>query len=845
MLSLSWNTMRTRLSGFVGAFLAVLCGTAIVAACGVLIESGLRAGVPPQRYAAAAVVVGGPQSVRPEGVDILGGLPAAEQPTIDAGLATRVAAVPGVRAAINEVDFPATVITESGLTAPQARAHNWSAAALAPFTLTAGEAPNGPDQVVLDADLAAKAGAAPGHQIQIETPSSTREYRVVGVVSAPGVTRQSALYFTDDRATALYGRPGQVHAIGVLADDSTQADDLAERVEQALKDDHVEVTTGTDRSTVEFSDVSQARAVLMAIAGSFGGVALLVMVFVVSSTLALSVTQRRREFALLRAIAATPRQIRALIGAETLLVSGVAAALGGLGGFLVAGWLRDAFAEIGIVPSDFELALGPIPVVAALLLGVGAARFAAYVAGRGPSKISPVEALSEAVIERRGLGRVRTTAGFVVTAAGFGVATLPLFLDTPLVAAFSAMAALVIVIGVGLLGPTLVGAAIRLVTGPLSRIAPVGGYLAAANSRANTRRLAAAITPVMLAVGFAVAQVFSQTTHADAVRQQTAAGTLADHVIVSQSGGLPSAVADAARQVPGVASASSVVRTQVFTTTTMGDNVDLEQGSALGLDGDQVRGNLDLGTVTGDLAALTGDTVALSENQADWMDKQIGDPVPLHFGDGRVGSPRLVATYTHNLAFGDFVLPAALAPAHTTDTVDSSVLVRLEPDADPAVVTVALRALSPTVTVGDRGALKAADTTAQEQGFWVNLVAFGVILGYIVIAVGNTLVMTTAQRGREFAMMRMVGTTRRQVRRMMWLEAGLTGGIAAVIGTLIPAVPLVLLGIGLAGDPIPSGPFPAYLAIVAGAVLLALVATMIPTRLALRVGPVTAINLRD
>ncbi|MBM7773188.1 putative ABC transport system permease protein [Actinokineospora baliensis] len=840
MLSLSLQTVRTRLSGLVGAFLAVLCGTALVGACGVLIESGIRAGVPTQRYAAAAAVVGGKQSVRPEGVDAIAALPASEQAAVDAGLIDRVAAVPGVRAAVGEVDFPATLVTASGPVATDTRGHNWAASVLGPFPITAGAAPTRADHVVLDANLAARAGVVPGQRVRVETPLGIREYEVSGLAAADGLTRQSALWFAEDQAAALFGRPGQVHAIGVLGD--------ASGVERALAGADLEVATGNDRGTVEFADVSQARAILTALAASLSGVVVLVMVFVVGSTLALSVAQRRREFALLRAIAATPKQIRALIGAETLLVTGVAGLLGAVGAIPVAGLLRDAFARIGIVPSDFELAIGPLPLVAALLLGVGAARFAAYTAGRGPSRISPVEALGEAVVERRALGRGRTVAGVIALAVGVVGSTLPLFLHGPIVAGLSALAALVIVIGVGALGPRVVGAAIRFVAGPLGRVSRVGGYLAAANSRANTRRLAAAITPLMLAVGFAVAQFFSQTTHTAAVQRQTELSTVADYVITSQSGGLPPSAAVAVREVPGVAAATPVVRTQVFTTTKMGENVELRAGAALGVDGDQVRGTVDLGSVTGDLTALTGDTVALSESQASWMDKRIGDRVPLHFGDGRAAEPRLVATYTHDLAFGDFVLPAATARAHTTNQTDSSILVRLTPTADGAPVADALRALTarfPTLVVGDRTAMTAAGTAVREQQFWVNVVAFGVVLGYIVISVANTLVMTTAQRAREFALLRLIGGTRRQVKRMMRIEALLVGGIAVVVGSLIPLLPLTFLGIGLAGNPVPSGPFLTYLGIIGSALLLGLIAITVPTRLGLRARPIDAIGLRD
>ncbi|GAA2974637.1 FtsX-like permease family protein [Actinokineospora diospyrosa] len=840
MLSLSLQTIRTRLSGFVGAFLAVLCGTALVGACGVLIESGIRAGVPTQRYAAAAAVVGANQSVRPEGVQAMGALPAAEQATVDAGLAGRIAAVPGVRAAVGEVDFPATLVTEAGPVLAGTRGHNWAAAVLGPFPLTAGGAPTGSDQVVLDANLAGRAGVTPGQRVRVETPLGTREYQVSGIAAADGLTRQSALWFAEEQASALFGRPGRVHAIGVLGD--------AAGVERALAGAGLEVATGNDRGTVEFADVSQARAILTALAASFGGVVVLVMVFVVSSTLALSVAQRRREFALLRAIAATPRQIRSLIGAETLLVTGVAGLLGAVGGIPVAWLLRDAFARIGIIPADFELALGPFPLVGALLLGVGAARLAAYTAGRGPSRISPVEALGEASVQRRELGRVRTAVGVVALVAGVVGSTLPLFLHGPIVAGLSVLSALVIVIGVGALGPRVVGAAIRLLAGPLGRVSRVGGYLAAANSRANTRRLAAAITPLMLAVGFAVAQFFSQTTHTAAVQRQTELSTVADYVITSQAGGLPPAAAHAVRQIPGVAAATPMVRTQVFTTTKMGEDLELHQGAALGVDGDQVRGTVDLGSVTGDITALTGDTIALSKAQASWMDKNLGDPVPLHLGDGSSTELRLVATYTHDLAFGDFLLPAATARAHSTDQVDSSILVRLAPTADNVAVTQALQGLStqfPSLVVGDRTAMKAAGTAVQQQQFWVNVVAFGVVLGYIVISVANTLVMTTAQRVREFALLRLIGGTRRQVKRMMRTEALMVGGIAVVVGSLIPLLPLTFLGLGLTGDPVPSGPVLVYLGIIGSAVLLGLLAITVPTRLSLRNRPIDAIGLRD
>ncbi|MCR6490455.1 ABC transporter permease [Amycolatopsis sp. OK19-0408] len=832
MLDLAWQTIRTRLGGFAGAFIAILCGTALVAGCGVLMESGLRAGVPTQRYAAAAVVVGGAQTVRPPGADALTFEQVGEQPSVPAALAGRIAAVPGVHAAIAEQSFPAQVAG-----GPPALGHNWDAAALAPFTLTAGAAPAAADDVVLDADLARQAKVGVGGQVRITTRAAPTTFRVSGIVNA--LSRQTTVFFTPARATELAGRPGQAHAIGVLADPGVAPETLAERVRAVAPG--TEVTTGVERSTVEFLDVSQTRLLLLAIAGSFGGFALLVAVFVVASTLALTINQRRREFALLRAVAATPKQIRKLIGTETTLVALAAGVLGGALGVAVASGLRDAFAAIGVIPADFGLAISPLPPIAAVLLGLGAARLAAWAASRRPSSIRPVEALGEAAVERRELGRVRLLTGWGLVLVGFGGALVPLFLHGDIATAVSTMSTLVVVIGLAVVGPRVTGALVRVLAPVLGRVWRISGYLAGANAQAGTRRLAAAVTPIMLAVAFALATFYSQTSSTAATAEETARSTTADYVLSGPAGVSPE-VAAAVERVPGVAAATPVVRTSVLTVSSMGDSVDVQRKPAQGLD--KVRGVLELGVDQGRLEDLSGDTVALSRSEADWLDKKIGDEVSFYFGDGVPAKLRLVATYTRDKAFGDFVLPIGLARAHDGGRLDDSVLVRRAVDADPAAVAAALREL-PGVTVAPAASMAAPEGGERQAQFYLNLVAVGVIVAYLAISVANTLVLTTAQRTREFALLRLVGTTRRQVTRMMRLEALTTVGIAVVLGTLVALVPLGLLNVGLRGNPLPSGPWSVYFGIIGGAALLGMMAIGVSTSVALRARPVEAIGLRE
>ncbi|MFC9254636.1 FtsX-like permease family protein [Amycolatopsis thailandensis] len=855
MLTLAWQTIRTRLGGFAGAFIAIFLGAALVAACGVLMESGLRAGVPTQRYADAAVVVGGVQSVRPPGADALAAVQVTEQGSVPADVAGKLAALPGVRAAVGEHSFPANLVTADGrlLTGPDgapSSGHNWDAAVLAPFTLVAGQAPAADDQVVLDDGLAARAGVGVGGQVRVVTHGTPVEFRVSGVArieSETGLSRQAALFFSQERAAAFAGRPGQVHAVGVLAEPGVTADDLAETVTSALAGSNLEVTTGTDRSTVEFLDVSQTRTLLLTIAGSFGGFALLIAVFVVASTLTLTINQRRREFALLRAIAATPNQIRGLIGTETTIVALLAGVLGSLLGLPLAFGLRDAFAAIGVIPSDFGLALGPLPLLAALVLGLITAWLAAWAASRRPASIRPVEALTEAAVERKEIGLARLYIGWGLVLLSFGAASVPLFLRGEAATAVSSSATLVAVIGIALVGPQVVNFMVRLISPVLARFSAISGYLAAANSRANVRRLAAAVTPVMLAVAFALSIVYSQTSTAEAGREQAAKVTAADYELVGAAGGVSPELAGVVRQVPGVKTAMPVIRTQAIVANGSGEDADAQDLAAMGLDPTQVEGTLDLGVDSGRITDLTGQTVALSRVEADWLKKKVGDEAEFYFGDGSPAKLRVVAIYDNDLAIGDFVVPIELAREHTGDRLDDAVLVRRAPDADEATVTAALQAATadyPGLSITPAGKVSATGD-AQDIQFYLNLVTIGVIVGYVAISVANTLVMSTAVRTREYALLRLIGSTRRQVVRMMRLEAVLTAVIAVVIGTLLPLVPLVLLNLGLRGTPIPAGSPWYYAGIIGGAILLALLSLGIATRAALRQRPVDAIGIRE
>lgn len=814
-------TIRHRKGPFVGVFVAVLAAAALLTALGVLFESGLRSGVPPQRYAGAPVVVGAPQAI-PVVEDI--DQPYSERVPLPVDTLEKVAAVPGVAKTIGDVTVPVTI---DGV---PAGAHGWSSAELAPFSLRDGEKPR-TDGVVLDSALAGRAKV--GDEVEIAVGAAPRTFTVTGITEQ-AFGRGAALFFTDAQAGELFGRPEQVDAVGVLAEPGVDADALAERIGATVPG--VVTYTGDARGEVEFLDVGQVRSQLMLLALSFAGTAMMIAMMVVASTLALSVQQRRREFALLRAVAATPRQIHRMVGAEILLVAGVAAVLGALPGFALAYGLRSAFAAAGMLPADFGLALSPFPAVAAIVLCLGTARIAGWVAARRVAKIQPVEALRESAVDAKPVGRGRVLAGVVALALGTGAAAAPVFLPGETAVAGAAGSAMLMVLGIALLGPKLVATAIRLVGGPLRTASPVGGYLAVANVTASARRLAVAVTPLVLAVTLASVQIFSQSTVDAEAADQADRGVVADFVVTAPSGLAPS-VTDEVRAADGVAGVTPVVRSQVFVKHLMAGTWETAPYGAQGVDPAGLERTLDLAPREGDMNSLRGNTVALSTMAAETVGVGIGDELEVYLGDGTVVHPKVVATYQRGLGFGDLTLPHDVLIAHTTSRLNQSILV----DATDAAAAQKSLAEVDGVVVADRQALAAAGQAERDANSWVSLIALIVILGYVAIAVVNTLVMATAARSREFALLRLVGTGKRQVRRMTLIESLVVIAVAVVIGSLAAVPPLVGLSIGMTESPVPSIAPLAYVGIVGVTALLGLLAIGVPTRLALRARPITAI----
>jgi putative ABC transport system permease protein len=824
MLRLALLSGRGRLSTFVGALVALIASSALVMAGGMPLQAALRTQPPVERYAGAAAVVTGQQVVGSDHDVVL-----SERARVDSSLAARLAAVPGVRAAIADVSAPA------GLGGRAAVAHGWSSAALTPYALSAGHAPAGPDEVVTG--YPARVGA----KLRLASTEAARTVTVVGVARPRHAVRhETAIFLTDGEASRLAGHPAGSHrvdAIGVLAAPGFDA----ARLRAAAAGGGAKVLTGAARGRAEHPELLAARTTLIAVTASFGGLALFIAIFVVASTMGLSIQQREREIALLRAVAATPGQIRRMIAWEAAILGLVGSAAGIWPGIVLGRKLAAGLVRHGIAPPNLTVDAGMLPTAAAVGGGVAAALLAVLAAGRRAARVPPTHALTEAAVEPRLVGPGRVIGGLLSIAGAvplFAVATTTSAPDTA--AATSEMTALFLIAAVGFLGPIVARFAAGVLGPPLARLSPVGGFLASANLRTATRRFSSASTPLMLTVGLSCTLLFSSTTIDHAVTQQRHAGVTGELAVTSSGPGLPAAALADVRAVAGVRSAVALTSTSLGPSLGVSDEIIPAQV----LSGGQ-GGGLDVGVTAGSLTGLHGDAIALGRRRAAAAHAGIGDRVPVTLGDGSRTRATVVAVYTRELGFGDALLAPELAAGHLTSPLVATILVRA---GRPAAVARHLRTLAsryPGLRVSDRASLATVTDGDREINRWLGPLFVAIIFAFTSIAVVNTLMMIALQRGRELGLLRLVGGTARQVRSMARWEAGLIVTIGLGLGLAIAATALLPLSHALTGSLRPHVPPGQLAAILGGSALLALLALALPTRRALRSRPIEAIGVGE
>ena len=824
------QTLRSRPGALAGAFLAIFLAVTFAHASGLLMAGALQ-DPGPGRLATADLVIRTDPTVRvaPDAFEEI--IPA---PPVDSEALAVAAATDGVEKASADSSFAVGLFDAAGAGiqlsgADHAAGHSWSAAALTPYKLRAGEPPQADDEVVVDS----RVGASVGDRVVVAGTGAEIEAHVVGV-SRSAVDEngdQAAVFFTDAAARLVSGSANLESAIVIAAEPDASLSALTSRLETSLGP-QFEVL---DRSEAAFADPGDPREAgrdtVVAIFGTMAGIAGGIALFVVSGTFALALAQRRKEMAVMRALGATPRQVRSMVAGESLIVALVAGALGVALGGPLAELIVNLLEENGPIKGGFELGSPLLPAACALGLGIAVAQGAVIVAGRRAGRIKPAEALREAAVEHAAPGKIQVLAGATCLAGG---AAMALIFDGQSARAFSILTGLLLAMGVGLLGRLLLGLPAAAL-GLTLRGFGASGALAGSSLTANRWRTAALATPIVLVVMMAGTQGIVAATDRDYVEDTSAARVDADWVVTGSEGApLPRDTQDEISALTGVEAVTGTLPTQVF-----GLSGGVGEGSPWPAAGVNIVGEgLDLKTESGDLD-VGGLTVGVSHVFAGSADLEVGDTFEAVLSDGKEQELRVGGVFARAAGLGDVIMAEETARRHTPSPQGSAIFVSGNSGDLRGYVEE-----RPWLQLLDRSDYLKALETENQRDTWGIWLIIGLAIVFTALALVNTAAMATTERRGELATIRLLGGTRGHALRMVLLEMGSTVAAALAVGGVVVFVALTGVSKGLTAEPL-SIPLDLVAGLLGGAMVLGALACAVSAFIALRTSPALATRTRE
>lgn len=800
-------SLRTHTRRYGAALLAVVVGVVLVvvtAALSSAVRDGLTSGLE-QPYDGADAVLD-----RPATDDAVRLLEAAPEQGADAWL---------IGWTLQQVSHDGTVVeTDADVgQVPDQPARRWQ-------ELVAGRFPAASGEALVDANAAKADDIAVGDRLRIGTGSDALDVTVVGLADSPSTFSIASVYvlWTDlsrwqDQlyASSVAWAGGDGFGPARAAVRAVVPGAEPETVDAFVQDLQAEINSGVD--------------VIAIIALLFAAVALLVAVLVINNTFAILFAQRSRDFALLRCVGATRRQVVRSVRTESLVLGVVAALVGTLAG-LAAGHglvalIHDRWPDARLGDPD----VGAAWLVVAAVLAVGVPLVAAWLPTRRVVQVSPLAALRPDDSTRLGTttGRTRVALGILLVLAGCAAFVVAVGAAAPAALMAGGTASF---LGVVLLGPVIVPALVRALTAVAGRAMGPAGRLAAGNAIRNPRRTAATTASLLVGVTLTTAVLTGLASSRTALAAEMDQQHPIDIALTGAADPLPADVADRAAAVDGVAATATVSGAPA---TVGGEELPV-------LAPTEAAGSV----LHGSLPHLRPREVRVPwDLLEDGIEE--GDRVEVVVGER---SLRLRVRAGEGWGEAALVAPATLARL-APDAGPQAVWVRADEGADPEDLAGSMEAIAGPLDAGiENGLARRAFVDLQLDvlgGGVVGLLAIAVVIALVGIA--NTLGLSVLERGREHALLRALGLTRRQVRRMLATEAVLLALVATVLGTAL-GVTFAWLGVQSLVEPVVSGaglvlPWTQLGMVVALAAAAGLLAAVLPARRASRTAPAAGLAM--
>lgn len=774
--------------------------------------------------------------------------------SLPASTVEQVAAVEGVKKAEGAVASTSVTVVNSenknmgSSTGAPTFAGNWTDNDLKSMEITSGHAPRGPTEVMVDADTADKHDLKLGDELRTIAATGDLRARIVGIaswkVTNPGA---AVVYFdTETAQRTLLGTTGRFTHVSVTAADGVSDARLKQSIAQAL-DGTYKIQTAKETADENRKDVGEFMNIIKYAMLGFAGIAFLVGIFLIINTFSMLVAQRTREIGLMRAIGSSRRQVNRSVLVEALLLGFVGSVLGVGAGVGIAVGLMKLMSMTGMNLSTDDLTVKVTTPVVGLILGVVVTVLAAYLPARRAGKVSPMAALRDAGTPADGrAGRVRALIGLVLTGAGvfalYAAATADKASDGALMLGGGVVLSL---IGFVVIGPLLAGAVVRVISAVLLRAFGPVGRMAERNALRNPRRTGATGAALMIGLALVACLSVVGSSMVASATSELDKSVGADYIVMAQQQRIVPQAEKAMQQTPGLAHVTRYKQIDATLTSPDGKTDDSGLTAADPTYAEDVRRTTTEGTLS---AAYGKDAMSVGSDYAKEHGVHVGDTITVAFKGGETAKLKVAAITDDDTSIDQgarYTSIETLRKYLPADRIPQNLIMfGKAKDGQEEVAYAALKkALDnyPQYQVRDQTDYKQElkDQIGQLLNMVYGLLALAIIVA--VLGVVNTLALSVVERTREIGLLRAIGLSRRQLRRMIRMESVVIALFGALLGLGLGmgwgATAQQLLA--LEGLDVLDIPWPTIIGVFIGSAFVGLFAALVP---AFRAGRMNVLN---
>ena len=663
------------------------------------------------------------------------------------------------------------------------------------WTIEDGRLPVGPTEMVMDAATAENADYSIGDRVRVTAQKGSRTFTLVGIanygdVSSPGGA--TFALFDQPTASEFLLREGYVDAFLVKGDGLLSDEDLAARITASLDPTlKLETLTGAEITKETQDQIGQVLSFLTIFLTAFSLIALGIGCFVIYNVFSITIAQRLRENALLRAIGASKRQVSTGMFVEAGVIGVVGSLLGFASGIGLSQALSALLNAFGVEIPTKGLSVSVNTLVVTVLVGTIVTLLSAIFPALRAGRVPPLAALRDTaleVVERRGR---RVLIGLIVSGLGaLGITITALGGSNN----FLGIGILLVFAGVIIVGPAIAKPVALSLGRPIERWRGVTGSMARQNAARNPKRTARTAAPVLIGVALVTAFTAFAASLRSEIRDTIGSSFRGDYALSVDSqgfGGIPLTVTNQIAELDEVAQATGIG----FVSVKFGEDTRF----AVAIDPSTTSGLYDFTMLEGRQDTLTPTGVLVSKTVATNKGLTVGSNIPITLLDGNIVKAKVEGIFDGEGTFGNYVVNRELFTDTSTPLFNNYVYIVKSSTASDEDLKAAVSTITTDIGIG---ALESREEFIDSQAAQVNQI-LGLIYGLLtlsifiaVVGIVITLLLSVFERTREIGLLRAVGMTRSQVRTTVRWESVITSLYGAVVGVMLGIVMgAVLIGV--------------------------------------------------